>query len=205
MKLIGTTTSPYVRKVRVVLAEKKLEYEFVQVNPWADDGALRDINPLGKVPCLELIKPETVIYDSRVIVEYLDALSPVCRLIPADGRERLEVKIWEALADGIADSALSAMLENTWQGRNPEERCAAWGARQLDKTQAGLAEMARLLDDKPFCAGKQFSLADVAAVSLLGWLDFRFPNIAWRGSYPNLADLHERMLQRASFAETVPQ
>lgn len=205
MKLIGTTTSPYVRKVRVVLAEKKLEYEFSQESPWDAACALQTLNPLGKVPCLILAKPDTILYDSRVIVEYLDALSPVCRLIPADGRERLEVKTWEALADGIADAAISAMLENTWDGRKPEERCAAWIQRQLNKTHAGLTEIARMLDDKAFCAGKQFSLADVAAVTLLGWLDFRFPQIAWRSSYPNLADLHERMLERASFADTVPQ
>lgn len=205
MKLIGTTTSPYVRKVRIVLAEKKLEYEFVQENPWAADCTLSTFNPLGKVPCLILAKPDSVLYDSRVIVEYLDALSPVCRLIPANGRERLEVKIWEALADGIADAALAALLENHWEGRTPEQRSPAWVTRQLDKAQSGLTEMARLLDDKPFCAGKQFSLADVATVAVLGWLDYRFPSIAWRKNYPNLADLHERMLERTSFADTVPQ
>lgn len=205
MKLIGITTSPYVRKVRIVLAEKKLEYEFVQENPWSTGCTLQTFNPLGKVPCLILAKPDIVLYDSRVIVEYLDALSPVCRLIPADGRERLEVKIWEALADGIADSALAALLETHWEGRTPEQRSSAWVERQLEKTQSGLAEMARLLDGKPFCAGKQFSLADVAAVTLLGWLDFRFPKIAWRTTYPDLADLHKRISERASFADTMPQ
>ncbi len=204
MKLIGTTTSPYVRKVRVVLAEKKLEYEFVQKSPWIDNNTLHTFNPLGKVPCLVLIKPESVLYDSRVIVEYLDTLSPVCRLIYADGRERLEVKIWEALVDGVADAAIAAMLEKTWDGRNPEERCTAWIQRQLNKVQAGLAEMERLLGEKQFCVGKQFSLADIAAIVLLDWLDLRFPEIAWRNSSPNLSELHERMSERASFVDTMP-
>ena len=94
MKLIGSTTSPYVRKVRVVLAEKKLEYTFEQESPWAPDPILMQHNPLGKVPCLVLTKSAMSLYDSRVIVEYLDTMSPVGKLIPSTGRDRLEVKIW---------------------------------------------------------------------------------------------------------------
>src|SRR6218665_4167424 len=84
MKLIGATASPYVRKVRVVLAEKKLDYQFVPENVWADDNRVADSNPLGKVPCLVMEGGEAV-FDPRVIVEYLDTLSPVGQLIPAPG------------------------------------------------------------------------------------------------------------------------
>ena len=204
MKLIGSTTSPYVRKVRVVLAEKKLEYTFEPANPWEPAPELRQHNPRGKVPCLLLSKPGMALYDSRVIVEYLDTLSPVCRLIPTTGRDRLAVKIWEALADGVLDAGVLARLEQHWEGREPQQRSQAWVDRQLGKVQAGLAEMSRQLEDKPFCTGIQFSLADVAVGCTLGWLDFRFPQIDWRSRYANLAELHDKLLQRPSFAETLP-
>ena len=205
MKLIGSTTSPYVRKVRVVLAEKKLEYTFEQESPWAPDPILMQHNPLGKVPCLVLTKSAMSLYDSRVIVEYLDTMSPVGKLIPSTGRDRLEVKIWEALADGVLDAGVLARLEQTWDRRTPQQRCQAWIDRQLGKVQAGLAEMGRMLGDKPYCTGIHFSLADVAVGCALGWLDFRFPQIDWRNPYPNLTSLHEKLGQRPSFAETRPQ
>lgn len=113
MKLIGSPTSPYVRKVRVVLAEKKLDYRFQTEDVWSEETAINASNPLGKVPCLVMEGGEAV-FDSRVIVEYLDTLSPVGRLIPAQGRERAEVKTWEALADGVLDAAILARLEATW-------------------------------------------------------------------------------------------
>ena len=132
MKLIGAVTSPYVRKVRVVLAEKKLDYQFVTADVWADDAAIRDASPLGKVPCL-VMEGQEAVFDSRVIVDYLDTLSPVGRLIPAAGRERVEVKTWEALADGLLDAAILARLEQTWPGRTETQRSDAWVARQMDK------------------------------------------------------------------------
>ena len=99
MRLIGAPASPFVRKVRAVLAEKKLDYLFVPENVWAEDTQIHAANPLGKVPCLVMDGQEAV-FDSRVIVEYLDTLSPVGKLIPPSGRDRVEVKTWEALADG---------------------------------------------------------------------------------------------------------
>ena len=120
MKLIGSLTSPYVRKVRVVMAEKKLDFQFVLEDVWGSDAMLAS-NPLGKVPCLVMEGGEAV-FDSRVIVEYLDALSPVGKLIPALGRERAEVRTWEALADGVLDAAVLARLEATWGGRSEAQR-----------------------------------------------------------------------------------
>lgn len=203
MKLIGSTSSPYVRKVRVVMAEKKLEYKFVEEDVWSGDTTIMHSNPLGKVPCLVMEGGEAL-FDSRVIVEYLDTLSPVGKLIPAVGRERAEVKTWEALADGVLDALILARLENNWSGRQKGQRSQAWIDRQINKTHASLKAMSQGLGEKPFCAGIYLSLADIAVGCALGYLDFRFPEIDWRSPYPNLAKLHEKLMQRASFADSIP-
>ncbi|MDB5892027.1 MAG: glutathione S-transferase-like protein [Polaromonas sp.] len=201
MKLIGSITSPYVRKVRVVMHEKKLDYQFVLEDVWAAGTTITDSNPLGKVPCLVMEGGEAV-FDSRVIVEYLDTLSPVGKLIPSQGRERAEVKTWEALADGLMDAALLARLEETWAGRTEAQRSAAWVERQMGKINAALKTMSVGLGDKSFCSGTHFSLSDVAVGCALSYLDLRFSQIDWRDSYPNLARLQEKLAQRPSFVET---
>ena len=201
MKLIGSATSPYVRKVRIVMAEKKLDYQFLLENVWAENAPISASNPLGKVPCLVMEAGE-VIFDSRVIVEYLDTLSPVGKLIPAQGRERAEVKTWEALADGVMDAALLARLEATWAGRGDGQRCDAWIARQMDKIDKAVQAMDKGLGDKPYCSGVHFSLSDVAVGCALDYVDFRFPEIGWHKNYPKLAKLQEKLEQRPSFLET---
>jgi len=203
MKLIGSSTSPYARKVRVVMAEKKLEFKFVEEDVWSADTRISDANPLGKVPCLVMEGGEAV-FDSRVIVEYLDTLSPVGKLIPSSGRERVEVKTWEALADGVLDAAVAARLEATWSGRAAGERSQAWIDRQLGKIEQGLRAMSSGLGDRPYCHGIHYTLADVAVGCALGYLDFRFPAIDWRGPYPNLAKLYDKLSQRQSFIDTRP-
>jgi glutathione S-transferase len=203
MKLIGSTTSPYVRKVRIVLAEKKLDYQFVLENVWAAETTMPDSNPLGKVPCLVMEGGEAV-FDSRVIVEYLDTLSPVGKLIPMQGRERAEIKTWEALADGLLDAAILARLEATWDGRTEGQRSQVWIDRQMGKIDAVLKAMSTGLGDKSFCSGVHFSLSDVATGCALGYLDLRFAAIDWRGRHPNLARLQEKLVQRSSFIETNP-
>ncbi|RJP66502.1 MAG: glutathione S-transferase [Comamonadaceae bacterium] len=203
MKLIGAITSPYVRKVRVVMAEKKLDYQFILEDVWSADTQIMTSNPLGKVPCLVMEGGEAV-FDSRVIVEYLDTLSPVGKLIPSQGRERAEVKTWEALADGVLDAAILARLETTWAGRTDQQRSKAWIDRQLAKIEASLKSMSQGLGEKPFCSGIHFSLSDVAVGCALGYLDFRFPVIDWRTPYPNLARLGDKLNQRQSFVDTRP-
>ena len=203
MKLLGSTSSPYVRKVRVVLAEKKLECAFVVEDVWGADTTISESNPLGKVPCL-IMEGAEALFDSRVIVEYLDTLSPVGKLIPTVGRERAEIKTWEALADGLMDAAILARLEATWTGRTKAQRSQAWIDRQLAKVHATVKAMSSGLGEKPFCGGIHFSLADVAVGCALGYLDFRFPNIDWRTDNPNLVRLHDKLMQRASFADTLP-
>ncbi|SFC29674.1 glutathione S-transferase [Polaromonas sp. OV174] len=201
MKLIGSATSPYVRKVRVVMAEKKLDYQLLLEDVWAANTTISVANPLGQVPCLVMEGGEAV-FDSRVIVEYLDTLSPVGKLIPAQGRERAEVKTWEALADGLCDAALLARLEATWAGRSEAQRCDAWIERQTGKIKAVLKAMSSGLGEKAFCSGVHFSLSDVAVGCALDYLSFRFPEITWRDSYPNLAKLQEKLALRPSFVET---
>ena len=202
MKLYGTHTSPYVRKVRIVLAEKKLECQFVLEDVSAPDTKIQEINPLGKVPCLEM-EDGAVLYDSRVIVEYLDTLTPVGKLIPPSGRERAEVKCWEALADGVLDAAILVRLEET--KRTVEQQSAQWIQHQLRKVVAGLEAMSTELGVKPFCNGNQYSLADIAVGNALGWLNFRFPQIDWRDAYPNLSKLYDKVSERASFKDTIPE
>lgn len=203
MKLIYAGTSPYARKVRIVLAEKKLDYQSCLENPWAPDTTVTASNPLGKVPCL-ILEGGEVVFDSRVIVEYLDTLSPVGKLIPTNGRERAEVKTWEALADGLLDAAVTVRMEQTWAHRKDSERSQAWIDRHLDKISAALKSMSQGLGDKPYCGHVHMNLADIALGVALGYLDFRFAHIDWRTPYPNLARLFEKLSQRQSFIDTVP-
>lgn len=201
MKLIGSNTSPFVRKVRIVLAEKKLDYHYELENVWDAGTRIHQANPLGKVPCL-LMEDGTALYDSRVIVEYLDTMSPVGKLLPPNGRERADVKCWEALADGVLDAAVLVRLERTL--RPQELQSEDWIHRQMVKVQAGLAEMSHKLGESPFCCNHHYSLADVAVGCALGWLTFRFPEIGWRGDFPNLARLFDKLSERPSFKDTVP-
>ena len=203
MKLIGSPTSPYVRKVRIVMAEKKLDYQMLLEDVWAANTTIHSSNPLGKVPCLVMEGGEAV-FDSRVIVEYLDTLSPVGKLIPTQGRERAEVKTWEALADGLVDASILARLEATWAGRSDGERSQAWIDRQMSKIDVALKAMSTGLADKPFCSGIHFSLSDVAVGCALAYLDLRFAQIDWRDAHPNLAKLQEKLIQRSSFVDTQP-
>lgn len=203
MKLIGANTSPYVRKVRIVMAEKKLDYQYVTEDVWSDSTQIAEANPLGKVPCLVMEGGEAV-FDSRVIVDYLDTLSPVGKLIPQPGRERAEVKTWEALADGLLDAAILARLEATWPGRARSERSQAWIERQMTKIHACLKSMSQGLGDKSYCSAIHLSLSDIAVGCALGYLDFRFPQIAWRDKYPNLHKLQDKLALRQSFIDTQP-
>ncbi|MGZ8211423.1 MAG: glutathione S-transferase [Burkholderiales bacterium] len=200
MKLIGTPTSPYTRKVRVVLAEKRIDYEFIVDPPYEAATHVTAYNPLGKVPVL-VLDDDTTIFDSRVIVEYLDNASPVAKLLPEDTRPRIQTRRWEALADGCTDATAAIVME----GRRPAEfRYAAWIERQRGKIDRALAVMADDLGNRSWCCGDFFNLADVAVGCCLGFLDLRLPDVAWRAGYPNLAKLADKLANRPSFRETVP-
>jgi glutathione S-transferase len=201
MKLIGSLASPFVRKVRIVLAEKKIEYEFEIDNPWKADAVTPKFNPLGKVPVL-VRDDGTALFDSRVIIAFLDSASPLSRLIPADHRERVEVRRWEALADGVLDAGVAARLENQ---REAKTRNTTWIDRQMGKVRAGLAAMDADLGDKPWCSGNGCTLADIAAGVCLGWLDFRYPKMDWKKDHANLARHFAKLSERPSFTDTAPR
>ena len=202
MKLLGSVPSPYTRKVRVVLAEKKIDCEFEQVDVMPPENPVNAHNPLGKVPCL-VLDDGTALFDSRVIVEFLDSVSPLARLIPDDHRERVAVRRWEALADGALDAGLLIRYESL---RPKNEQSAAWTAKQTDKLKRGLAMIAAELGDKHWCQGDRYSLADIAVGCCLGWIEFRKPGgLEWRSTYPNLVRFHDRLMERAAFADTAPK
>jgi glutathione S-transferase len=201
MKLIGSLTSPYVRKARIVFAEKKIEVPLIQENVWSQDTKIMESNPLGKVPCL-VMDDGGAMFDSRVIVEYTDTLSPVNKLIPSSGKEKAAVKTWEALADGVLDASVLARLEATW--RPDEQKSQAWIDRQLLKIDVSLKAMSNGLGESEWCFGNQISLADISVGCALDYLIFRFPNIQGQATYPNLDRLYKKLMSRPSFANTAP-
>jgi glutathione S-transferase len=201
MKLIASLGSPYVRKVRIVMAEKKIDYELVLEDVWAQTSTIQQFNPLGKVPCL-MMDDGGAMFDSRVIAEYLDVLTPVGKLMPTGGRERAEVKCWEALADGMLDAAVLVRLERL---RPTKQQSPEWIKRQWSKVEAALKAMSEGLGEKSYCVGNHYSLADVAVGCALGWLSFRFPDTNWKENYPDLLRLFDKLSERQSFKDTVPQ
>ena len=200
LRLIASKTSPYARKVRIALAEKKIECEMIEMSAWEGDNPVHAYNPLGKVPVL-LLDDGTNLFDSRVIVEYLDLVSPVSRLIPEPARQRILVRRWEALADGVCDATALVTIER----RRPANlQSEDWIARQQRKAVAGVEEMARELADKAWCNGEGYSLADIATGCALGYLDLRYPELDWRGRFDNLARFFAKLERRPSFADTEP-
>jgi glutathione S-transferase len=202
MKLLGGIISPYTRKVRIVLAEKKIECEFeiADVNP--PENPVNAHNPLGKVPTL-LMDDGTALFDSRVIVEFLDSASPIARLIPDDNRERVAVRRWEALADGCLDAGLLVRYESV---RPKKEQSAAWSAKQTGKLKRSLAAIAGELGERAWCHGDRYTLADIAVGCCLGWVDFRKPaGIEYRNEYPALAHFYDKLMERPAFADTAPK
>ena len=201
MKLLGSPGSPYVRKVRIVLAEKKVNYEYIIDRPSAPGSRVAEYNPLGKIPVL-VGDDGRAIYDSAVIVEYLDGLIVEPQLIPAMFEDRIEVKRWEALGDGIADATVQ--ISHNLRKAAAEREPAAWYERQQQKITRGLATMEKDLGIREYCNGDAFTLADVAAGYALGYLDQVMPEVNWRKDSPNLTKLATRLALRASFSTTLP-
>lgn len=201
MKLIGSLSSPYVRKVRIVLAEKQLACDWLPEDVWSADTTIQHSNPLGKVPCL-LRDDGRALYDSRVICQYLNLQSPAHSLIPDADTQRIEVLRWEALADGVLDAGVLIRLEHTQ--REAAQRSDKWLARQRGKVDQGLAVIAGDLGDRNWCVGERLTLADIAVGAALGWLSFRLPEIAWRTRHPELGRYYDALMTRPSFQDTAP-
>ena len=198
MKVLGHDGSPYVRKVRLVLEEKRIPYEYVNAKGSSPGSPVPDYNPLSKIPVL-VTGQGKAIYDSTVIVDYLDALVAEPKLIPSDLEQRVDVKRWEALGNGIADATV--LVSHDYD----KVQSVEWHAKQRLKIDRGLGTMSKELGEREFCYGTGFSLADIAAGYALGYLDQVLKDIDWRGAHPNLARLAERLAKRDSFRKTTPQ
>lgn len=199
MKLVGSRTSPYVRKARVILAEKNLPYEFVEENVWSADTGVTRYNPLTKVPAL-VIDDGEAIYDSVVICEYLDAISGGS-FIPASPLERARARRDEALGDGISEAGIAVFLERK---REAARQDPTWIARQLGKVDSGIAAVTRGLGTRTYLGGTQVGIGDIACGCALLWLEFRMPEITWRAANPSLKAWIERLESRPSFAGSTP-
>jgi len=200
--LYHLTLSPSARKVRVVLAEKKIECEMELVDVAPADNPANAHNPLGKIPTL-ILDDGTPLYDSRVIVEFLDSVSPISRLIPDEKRDRVAVRRWEALADGVLDAGILVRLEAQ---RDKKERSKAFADKQTARMHRAVEQLAKDLGEKNFCHGERYSLADIALGCCTGWLDFRKPgDVDWCKQYAPLAAHYKKLMERPAFAETVPQ
>lgn len=198
LTLVGLLPSPFVRKVCVVLAEKGIDYAMhVQGATWPDT-CVPDYNPLGKIPVL-LVDGAPPIFDSCVIVEYLDGIKTEPRLIPAALDARIDVRRWEALSDGIYDAATGIVGENR---RAENERSLSYIDRQFGKVERAIDAMARMLGDRPHCHGNTLTLADLAAGVALAYADYRLPTVQWRTRHPALARFADTLQQRPSFQRT---
>jgi glutathione S-transferase len=201
MKLVIARPSPYARKARIALIEKAIAFETVVENPWMPQTKVGSANPLGKVPAL-ILDSGKVVHDSKVIVDYLETLGTPPDLIPHTPELRLAHKQIEVLADGVCDAVVLITLE---RARAAEKRSADWIERQRKKIAAGTAELSAMLDEREWFTDFGFGLAEIATGCMLGYLDLRFPEFAWRSSAPNLERLFARLSARRSFAQTKPE
>ncbi len=200
MKLFASLTSPYARKIRIILAEKGLPFELVVDSPWESATQVPEVNPLGKVPVLVLDDGE-VFFDSPVVAAYLETLGVQPELVPTEPLEAVRVRQTEALADGIVDAAVTALLES----RRPDgERSDAVISRQMEKIERGLAVLEGRIAGRTWFHGDAMGLGDISAAVALGYLDLRFPQVDWRGRHSGLKTLSERLFARPSFVDTVP-
>jgi glutathione S-transferase len=200
MKLISATPSPFARKVRIGLAEKRIAFELLTEVPWNDDTSLPLHNPLEKLPVL-LPDNEAPVYHSAHIMEWLERRFPQPPLLPDDDDGILEHRRVEVVADGICDAVVLCLFERM---RPKDHQSEPWVARQVRKMRGGLADLARTISDAPFAVRGQFGLADIAAGSALGYLDIRWPEIDWRSDHPTLAVYAESLFARPSFQATTP-
>lgn len=197
MKLYGSLTSPYVRKVRVFLMEKGINLEFLIEGPADATGSVARLNPLGKVPVLVRDDGE-VLFDSPMIIDYLDGISGT-PLIPS-GQARWEAQRWHALGQGICDAVVARLMEIR---RTPERQDPQLIRRQEDKVAAALAFAESHIADNEYLVGNRFTVADIAMGVALGYVDLRYAH-EWREAHPRTATWFAGFSRRPSFIETAP-
>lgn len=199
-RLISATPSPYARKIRIQLAEKSIPFELETEVPWNAETATPDHNPLEKIPVL-IVEDAPAVYESAYIFEWLEVMHPEPPMVPAEPRDRLQVRRYEVIADGICDALVVMFFENL---RPDSGRSQSWFDRQSRKVEGGLAALSAMCGDREFAWGNDFSLADIATGSVLGYIDMRWPDHPWRDNHPNLSVLSDRLEARPSFLATRP-
>ncbi len=199
-QLISATPSPYARKVRIALIEKGIPFELRTEVPWDITTMTPKFNPLEKLPVL-ICADGSSVYESRLILDYLELKHPEPRLVPADTDDLLAAKRLEVLCDGVCDALVLMFFE---MRRAPAAQSSEWIARQRRKVDGGVREMARLVGSRMWAVGGTFSLGDIAVATALGYLSVRWPDIDWRSQYPNLAAYSARLEHRASLVATRP-
>ncbi|MCC5860220.1 MAG: glutathione S-transferase N-terminal domain-containing protein [Ectothiorhodospiraceae bacterium] len=198
-KLISATPSPYARKVRIALEEKGLPFELLTEVPWDNTTSTPKFNPLEKLPIL-LLEDGSSVYESSFILQYLEVKYPEPPLLPADVDDALTARKLEVLCDGVCDALVLMFLERMRPGGGSPE----WIARQRRKIDGGLREIATIVGDREWAVGDRFSLGDIAAGTVVGYISVRFPELPWRTRHPNLAALSDRLEARPSFRNSVP-
>jgi glutathione S-transferase len=200
LELISATPSPYARKVRIALAEKGIPFELRTEVPWDSTTATPRYNPLEKLPVL-ILDDGSSVYESRFILEYLEAKYPAPPMLPDDIDGKLAARHVEVLADGVCDACVLIF----WERHRPAaEQSHAWIDRQQRKVDGGLAALSRIAGDREYVIGDRFGLADIVTGTVLGYLSVRFAELPWRDRHPNLAVLSDRLEQRPSFRNSVP-
>ena len=202
IQVVGSLTSPFVRKVRICCIEKEIPYSLLLEDGWNLNTKLHEINPLGKIPCL-LLSNGHPIFDSSVIADYIDGMSGINALLPQINLEKAQVKTFEALADGLLDAAILARRERMM--RPAAQQSEAWIERQLSKVQVSLKYLSDSIGTSEYCNLNTFTLSDIAVGCALDWLDFRLPEINWRADHPNLGIYFSKLTLRPSFLSTDPR
>ncbi|AWD32463.1 putative GST-like protein YibF [Candidatus Kinetoplastibacterium sorsogonicusi] len=188
MILLGSSTSPFVKKVRIAMSYKKILYEFQLENVWSLDSKIENYNPLGKIPCL-LTDNQESIFDSRVIIEYLDILKPLPRLIPLEDKDKIRVKCLEAISDGIIDASVLIYYENNRENQYIDYK---WINRQHKKIISSLIKINNLYNENYLTISiNNINVADISLFCALEFLDLRFKDILWRENYKNLSKFFE--------------
>jgi len=200
LTVVSATPSPFARKVRIALIEKEIPFNLVTDVPWNDDTVVGQFNPLEKLPIL-LTETDGAIYDSSLILEYIELTYPDPPLVPDDPKLRIAAKTIEVLQNGICDSVVLTFFE---RARPAGAQSAEWLSRQRRKIEGGVSELARLLDDREYFVGDRFTLADIAAGSALGYISLRLADFDWRVRHALLARYFDFLSKRQSFRDTVP-